>query len=150
MQRQNGIEYIFNEIKESGYQGTVKDLGEIIRQSRQVDNINQLLLNIRSIKEHNCDADKKHLVEEFEVILNKLFKKYNCSIHNPLESFTIYFRSNKKTKNNESYLIMLDFEDNTTLVSNGYYGEAELRVLYGFEDRRREFYVTFKDRKKYS
>lgn len=42
---------------------------------------------------------------------------------------------------------MLDFEDNTTLVSNG---EAELRVLYGFEDRRREFYVTFKGRKKYS
>ena len=149
MREQNGIEYIFNTIKESGYQGTVDELAKIVRLSRQVDNINQLFLNLRGIKKHSCDSDKIHLIDELEIILNKLFKKYNCSIHNPLEDFSIYFRSDKKTKNNESYLIMLDYENNTNSGYNGYYGEASLRVLYGFEDRRREFYITFKDKEKY-
>jgi len=148
--RKNGIEYIFDIIREDGYQGTVEDLNKIVKQSRQVDNVSQIMLNLKSIKKNSCDPDKTYLIDKLEVVLDRLFKKYNFSIHNPLEDFSIYFRSDKKTKNNESYLIMLDFKNMTNSGSNGYYGEASLRILYGFEDRRREFYVTFKEKEKYS
>lgn len=143
-----GNQYLFENLKKLGFKGSKKDLITLLKNADKISELNMLKIILDSFKKNN-NIDKEKINNVYNFIL-KCFDKYNekyldCS--NNIEEPALHFYS---LKNNNKFQITFYFFDDSTRISNGFHGEIGVRVLYGYEDRRKEKYIIFKEKEKYN
>lgn len=94
-----------------------------------------------------CNACGKANVDDIEALLLRLCAKY--SDHGVYGEASVHFASKRHSKTNATYCMSLHFFDNTNAGVRGYYGEAGVRILWGYGDHRKEKTVFFIEKEKY-
>ncbi len=130
-----------------GFKGSKKDLIILLKNSEKISELNMLKIILDSLKKSNNNIYEEKIDSVYNFIL-KCFNKYNDSsfyCSDNIQEPVVHFYS---IKNNNKFQITFYFFDDSTRISNGFYGEIGVRILYGYEDRRKEKYIIFKEKEK--
>ena len=144
------LESLNDDLAKSGYTGTKDELLSLLLDAQNKTKLWEVYLNLE-----NSYKDEKYINREnikyIKELIGKLARKYTeNSIHVSYGSLSLHFYGRKHSKNDSTYTVSLYIDDHSNSGINGYYGEKNARILYGYDDSRSEKNVCLIEKEPYT
>lgn len=144
-----GNQFLLEELKKNGYTGNLEELRELLSKAESYSSLDKFYLYMKGIKSHSCDKENLDKIDFVIDLINKLYAKYpsviNCDL---MFDPCLHFVGNSKINDNR-FRVSFIFGDQTNSGSNGYMGESSVRILWGYDDHRKEETIIFQEKVAY-
>jgi hypothetical protein len=144
----DSLNKLLSELKKKNYTGDDKELFGFIMDAKRQTECEGIHGYFQQNKNH-INEDKLENFSYITTLFDKLIKKYKYRVSSDFISPYAHFYGSKHPTTGEKFTITMDFNDSTSQGSNGYYGDFHVRILFGYDDHRKEKYITLVDKKPY-
>jgi hypothetical protein len=148
MFNQKGLDLLKNGLSKKGYTGNEECLLALLSEAEEVTKLFQFDLIIENFKKNSSDNKNFNNIDYVSQLVYKCNSKYkDNSINIDFPRMSLTFYSNKEINDNKCS-ISFYFFDNTNRSYDGILGSSGVRLLYGYDDHRKEKIIIFKDEMK--
>jgi hypothetical protein len=143
---QKAFNELLVELKEKNYTGTNSELISSIRTAKLKTECEGIYSYFQQQRQY-IDKDKIDNFDHIMTLFEKLTKKYKHRISSDFMSPYAHFYGSEHPTKGYRFTVTMDFKDNTNHGINGYLGTFSVRILYGYDDHRKEQSIILIDKK---
>ena len=145
------MDYLLSTLNENGYQGDRKSLIKALKLTEEITKLDKFDIIMKGYRNKYTTKENLNNLKYISRLVHKCVLKYEDKyLETECRDLSFNFYGKRRSSKYNKYCISFYFFDNSDSSFNGIIGECGVRVLYGYEDHRKEKFFIFKDKREYN